>query len=403
MLVYEFGNGSINLTSFIWISHEHPDHFSILFFRKYAEIIKENKIKILFQKTKDRRVITYLNNNNFSVMELEIDKWIPLKDDLRILCLKQGDYDSALLVESENEKILNLNDCVVRDYATAKKFLRKTGKVDLLLTQFSYAAWKGGKSNKSWRESAALEKLETIKIQAAVFQPKFIIPFASFIFFSNKENYYLNDLKNTTSTILNFFSDTKFDILIMKPGDILGGIYESLNSKLANKFWMDIDAKLDSRTLNQFDKVELNNLEEYFFIYRKRIVKNNNLFLMRLIRRISPIKLFQPVIIFISDLNKTIKFDYIKNYFILTKEKPMIKMKSESLAFIFKNSFGFDTLTVNGCFEEVSDGGFALSVKTMAIENYNNIGVYFSIRMLFDFRLIIRSFITLYRVSKKLI
>ena len=120
------------------------------------------------------------------------------------------------MVENEKEKILNLNDCVIRDHETAKNFMRKTGKVDVLLTQFSYAALKGGRSNKSWRESAALEKLETIKIQSEVFNPKFIIPFASFIFFSNKDNYYLNDLKNTTRTILNYFSYTNFNIVIMK-------------------------------------------------------------------------------------------------------------------------------------------------------------------------------------------
>ena len=65
----------------------------------------------------------------------------------------------------------------------------------------------------------------------------------------------------------------------------------------------------------------------------------------------------------------------IKNYFKLTNDKPMIQMRSESLAFIFKNTFGFDTLTVNGCFEEISAGGFAQATKTMAIENFNNNGI----------------------------
>ena len=48
----------------------------------------------------------------------------------------------------------------------------------------------------------------------------------------------------------------------------------------------------------------------------------------------------------------------------------MLSMKSESLNFIFKNSFGFDTLTVNGCFEEVQKGGFVKATKTLAIELY---------------------------------
>ena len=177
----------INMTSFIWISHEHPDHFSIKFFKDYGEIIRKNKIKILFQKTNDKRVITFLKKKGFEVKELIEDKWFLLGDDLRIMCLKDGQYDSALFVDSKGEKILNLNDCAIRNYSTAKKFFKKTGEVNVLLTQFSYAAWKGGKSNRSWRESAALEKLESIKIQAEVFNPKYVIPFASFVYFSNIE------------------------------------------------------------------------------------------------------------------------------------------------------------------------------------------------------------------------
>ena len=392
----------INKTSFIWISHEHPDHFSIKFFKDYGEIIKENKIKILFQKTKDKRVVTFLKKSGFEVKELILDKWCFLDNDLRIMCLKEGQYDSALLVDSEGEKILNLNDCVIRNYAAANKFLKKTGKVNVLLTQFSYAAWKGGKSNKSWRESAALEKLESIKIQAEVFKPKYVIPFASFVYFSNTENFYLNDCKNTTNKILNYFDKTDINIIIMKPGDVLGSVLQNINSDKANQFWMNLYEELSLRSLNDFDVVDLETLEKFFKSYRKRIVKNNNFVLMRLIRFVSPIKIFQPVTIFIIDIGKTIKFDYLKNYFRVTNDKPMIQMRSESLAFIFKNKFGFDTLTVNGCFEEVTSGGFTQATKTMAIENFNNNGIYFSIRLLFNFRLIIRSFYTLFIVSRKL-
>ncbi len=392
----------INKTSFIWISHEHPDHFSIKFFKDYGEIIKENKIKILFQQTKDKRVVTFLQKSGFEVKELILDKWFFLGNDLRVMCLKEGQYDSALLVESEDEKILNLNDCAIRNYSAANKFLKKTGVVNVLLTQFSYAAWKGGKSNKSWRESAALEKLESIKIQAEVFKPKYVIPFASFVYFSNTENFYLNDCKNTTNKILNYFDNTSINIIIMKPGDVLGSVLQNINSDKANQFWMNLYEELSFRSLNDFDVVDLETLEKFFKSYRKRIVKNNNFVLMRLIRFVSPIKIFQPVTIFINDVGKTIKFDYLKNYFRVTNDKPMIQMRSESLAFIFKNTFGFDTLTVNGCFEEVTSGGFTQATKTMAIENFNNNGIYFSIGLLFNFRLIIRSFYTLFIVSRKL-
>ena len=44
----------------IWISHEHPDHFSIMFFKKFGDKIKDRNIQIIFQKTNDKRVETFL-------------------------------------------------------------------------------------------------------------------------------------------------------------------------------------------------------------------------------------------------------------------------------------------------------------------------------------------------------
>ena len=65
-LIYENSNEEIysmlkNKVTHIWLSHEHPDHFSIPFFKEFKSIIIKNKIKILFQATKDKRVMGYLN------------------------------------------------------------------------------------------------------------------------------------------------------------------------------------------------------------------------------------------------------------------------------------------------------------------------------------------------------
>ena len=38
----------LNEVTHIWISHEHPDHFSISFFKKFVITLKKNSIKILF-------------------------------------------------------------------------------------------------------------------------------------------------------------------------------------------------------------------------------------------------------------------------------------------------------------------------------------------------------------------
>ena len=121
-----------------------------------------------------------------------------------------------------------------------------------------------------------------------------------------------------------------------------------------------------------------------------------------MLRAISPISAFKPCVVYINDLNITIKFDYVNKSFQQTTEVALLSMQSESLNFILKNSFGFDTLTVNGCFEEVVRNGFVNATKTLAIENLNNLGIKIEFKTLLNFS-IIKLFLTrLYRVARKL-
>ena len=99
---------------------------------------------------------------------------------------------------------------------------------------------------------------------------------------------------------------------------------------------------------------------------------------------ISPIPIFQPVVIKITDLNIVFIIDYVKGTMLQTNEKVDLSMPSESLNFLFLNSFGFDTLTVNGCFDEEKDGGFSKATKTLAIENLNNIGIHVKLSILLN-------------------
>ena len=386
----------------IWISHEHPDHFSISFFQNYSEILKNNSIKVLFQKTNDKRVFKFLTAKGLDVNELEFNKTLKLSDDFTVKCIKDGFYDSGLLIDSHGDKILNLNDCEITTPSRVKEVFSLTGKVDVLLTQFSYAAWKGGIKNKQWRVNAAQEKINTIKLQTETFQPKYLIPFASFFYFSNKENFYLNDSANRPEQLEDKLQKYSEKLTIMAPNDVLGGKIDRLDNIKAINFWKNKYEKLLTLNQNQFSTTDLNILNDSFKTYCERIEKNNNLFLIKIIRIFSPIRAFMPIIIKITDLNLNLKFDYVSKKFSETSEQAMLSMKSESLNFLFKNSFGFDTLTVNGCFEEVQKNGFVKATKTLAIENLNNLGIKIELKTLFNIS-IIKLFLTrLYRVSRKL-
>lgn len=388
-------------TTHIWLSHEHPDHFSIPFFRNFAKDIKSLSIRILFQKTKDQRVYNHLRAQEFDIQELEYNNEYAISTNYKITCIKDGFYDSGLLIQCNGEKILNLNDCDITTSNRANEVRQITGKVDVLLTQFSYAAWKGGKENRQWRCSAAREKIKTIKLQIEKFEPSIIIPFASFMYFSNQENFYLNEDINKPADILRELPEYAQKIFFMAPFDTIGGINKSFSSEKAIKFWSKKYAEISP--LNKYESISIDSLGLEFQKYYQRIQDQNNIVLMRLLRIISPVRCFKPCIIHLYDLDTTIKFDYLKGLFCPTEKEAQLSMHSESLGFIFKNSFGFDAVTINACFEESKPGGFISATKTLAIENLNGIGVRFNVRTLFDFRIMKIFAIKLYKVWRHLI
>ena len=272
--------------------------------------------------------------------------------------------------------------------------------MDVLLTQFSFAAWKGGKENKQWRDEAAVEKINTMRIQIGRFNPKIVIPFASFVYFSNAENFYLNDAVNMPKDLAGKLENGSNKILIMAPFDKIGGENDLSVNENAISFWKRKYTEIEP--INKYEIIDIGQLTESFHQYCERVHKNNNIKLIKILRTLSPISAFKPCLVHLDDLDISIKFDYVNKSFQETHENVQISMQSESLNFIFKNSFGFDTLTVNGCFEEVAKDGFVNATKTLAIENLNNLGIKIELKTLFNFS-IIKLFLTrLYRVARKL-
>lgn len=241
-----------------------------------------------------------------------------------------------------------------------------------------------------------------MELQIEQFKPKYVIPFASYVYFSNTENNYLNDAVNKPREVVKRFADSNVEVVVMKPKDKLGGDNAKVAISDALEFWEGKYDSIDLQSLNSYSQISLEEIYANFHKYCERTSNKNSLWLTKLVRTISPISAFKPVIINISDLDCTVKFDYVTSEIAQVNDEAMLSMKSESLNFVFQNSFGFDTLTVNGCFEEEKQGGFVQATKTLAIESLNNLGINVAPRTLLNFS-IIRLFLTrLYRVSRKI-
>ena len=388
--------------NYIYISHEHPDHFYPGFFLngEIKNILKKNDIKILFQYTKDKRVLNFLEKQGYKVIEIKENYSHNISKDIKIKIVKFGYIDSALIIETPSKRIINLNDCPLNKVEDIKDFKNKHGEFDILLSQFSYAAWKGGKNNSEYRKSAADEKIKTVIDQYKILNCKCAIPFASFVYFSNELNNYMNDCINKPED-LSIKLRKEINAVVLQPGE-KQSLNELKQKQESLNFWKDKYNQIPNLPTERYETtVTFKELEETYNKYKGEIFKINSKILIYLASKIKFLNYFQPINIYLFDHKKNYEFSLTNDFKISNNNKWDIKMHSESLKFIFKNNFGFDTLTVNGCFES-SKEGFVKSTKTFAIGTLNSMGLKFNIGLLFNVKLVFFFIGLLKKVGKKL-
>jgi UDP-MurNAc hydroxylase len=196
----------------IWLSHEHPDHFNFPTLKSIPEADRR-RITILYQRHSSPRVVEALKKLGFEkIKELPLYRWLTLKPGFDILCGSVGTMDSFLTVRAEGESILNLNDCICTD--TQLKYIhRLVGKPSMLLTQFSFAQWIGNLADDT---DAVQQKIRELKYRILTFQPKVTVPFASFGYFCNQENSWMNRFMITPARVM---SMNLPGVNFMYPGD----------------------------------------------------------------------------------------------------------------------------------------------------------------------------------------
>ncbi len=391
----------LNEITHIWISHEHPDHFSIKFFKTYKTIINKNNIQILFQQTKDKRVYKFLTSNNFNVIQLKNKKYYKINDNFYIKLIKSDFYDSALILKLGNKTIVNLNDCPFEKSQDIKSLLNHVKEVDVLLSQFSYAAWKGGKENKSWRENSAYEKLKVLENQVKILNAKHLIPFASYIYFSHVENKYMNDSINTPEKIKKFSKILSEKSIILRPEEEqqIKNLKQDDDSIF---FWKKAFNQIPYLNYNAYTKsYNIKELEEGFVKFKNRVLQKNSYLLVLILSKIKFLSIFSKLNIYLYDIDLSLEISIITGLAKIDKHENQIIMHSNSLYFIFLNEFGYDTLTVNGNFE-ASKKEFLKMSKFFAIGNLNALGISLSIKSIINPAVYLIFIKRLLKVSKKL-
>ncbi len=327
----------------IWFSHEHPDHFyppnltSIpLEFRK--------KITVLYHKTKDKKVIEFCKKLEFQeVIELIPDKDFELSSNFKILNTPIGS-DSWLHIKTNSHSYLNTNDCVINTKKEANKIFKTIGPIDVLLTQFSYANKHGNKDQSEKRRKALAEKQAQKKIQIETLKPKYLIPIASFVWFSHEENFYMNDSMYTIDKVESFLIGNGVTPVILYPGDTYSVNQPHNNENSVQNYLEDLKfVQLENTTKTQSTSID--KIEESANIYIKRLREEDLLaFLL--------ISLF-PINIHLTDLDKVFRFSTLFGFHEVDKIKSNVNflMTSEVLDYCLRFNWGFGTTKVNGRYQ----------------------------------------------------
>lgn len=367
--------------SHIWFSHEHPDHFSTKVLFDIPEV-KRKKITILFQFTKDKRVLKFCEKLGFQVMELENKKTYEIGNQFKFTVGKMVGIDSWSLAEICDYKILNVNDCVIDDVKTAQTIKRATGNCDLLLTQFSYANWISNPEEKEKREKSALEKLDRIKIQIETFNPKYTIPFASFVYFSHEKNFYMNDSVNTVKTANDYISTKTSSIpIILKPKDVWKQDSEINNSESLKLYECEYSNLSQKEIRLCDDDIDIQNLLKESVKYISKIKSKNNTTLLYLYFNYI---IKEKIIFNIFDNDIYFYFDF-KNGLCLKKGDSCESFTTTytSLLNIFKNDYGAGALMINGKFR-ANEKNYNLFEKYFRFGLWNSIGVFLTFKTVIE-------------------
>jgi L-ascorbate metabolism protein UlaG (beta-lactamase superfamily) len=327
---------------YVWFSHEHPDHFNPPNLKKIPEQYRK-EITVLFQETKDRKVVAHCKNvlGFKDVIELRKGRFFDLAEGLKVLNEPWTSGDSWLYIVGD-KTILNVNDCMVFTTTEANELKRRiNGPVDVLMTQFSYANWTGNPEDKEAMTNAARHKLDSVRLQIEVLQPSHTIPFASYVWFAYQDNFFLNEGANTVSDCVTTISDLPTDPIVLYPGEQWDVGQPHDNTYAVERYTKDY-ARIEPNMpgIREPQKVELERLLKKGNEFAEKLRTFNNSLMVHAI---------PPVHIWLKDHDQAVQ---LSGKGVTSSDKPeslcSIGMNSDALMYMFSHLWGGDTINING-------------------------------------------------------
>ena len=340
-----FDNSLLDRIDYLWISHEHPDHCHFPTLGSFPDSFKQ-RATILFQARDSDKMIAAFRGLGYQRFRLLPHRQMVAVGDesatggTKVYCYHAGLMDSALAVLDQGQVALNVNDARIST-GECKLILKDLKLVDVLLSQFSLAAYAGFDPPERYLPDRACQILRNMSAVHRALDAKATIPFASFIYFSTEDNKYVNRFANTVGDAYDYLNRQGQTAVVLYPNDEyqVGGSHDS--SEALRRY----DALPDWNELT-YDPIETKPLDAIFDAYTamaEQIRERYSYLLLLLLR---------PVTIRIPDIDKTVQFSLAKGHIVEVdnSKQPDLSINSQPLWFGLKFPFGIQTLGVTARF-----------------------------------------------------
>jgi hypothetical protein len=329
---------ALDTIDYVWISHEHPDHFNIPTLKALPADFKE-RVTVLFQQKNTEKIFAAMEQLGFRKFQSLPNRTIVrLVNGTDVYCYQVGIMDSCLAVRKGDRTIFNINDAKI-NARDCRIILKDLGRIDVLLNQFSLAGYNGYLDYEAHLPAYARQDLNNMLANHRDLGASVTIPFASFVYFSCSDNRHLNRFHNTPRDVAQVFGP---QAVILYPGDAWT-VGEAHDATAALQRFDALHADSDRLPYTEPARVPLDEIRQVFLAAAQRLHEGYPRTLLRLL---------QPVIVDIPDLGVVVRFSVFRRTFetVDPGQPSDLTVNSQPLHFAFRWPWGVQTLGVSARF-----------------------------------------------------
>jgi UDP-MurNAc hydroxylase len=326
---------------YLWISHEHPDHFNIPTLRMLPEEFR-SRVTVLFQQNNSQKMFDAFARFGYPLHRaLGHREIVRLTEATEVYCYQVGQMDSCLGVRDSSGVVLNYNDAYANKLDSTR-MRRDIGEPDVLLKQFSIAGYGGFEDLDAYLPAMATKHIDSMLETHDDVGAKVTIPFASFVVYSSEDNRYMNDYSNSTQDVVDRFEKADMGIAVLGMGDVYDTeSIEDWDSSPALGRYREASQSLAHFEYSVPEATSLEEIKVKFDLTRGDLTERYPAFVLRLLK---------PVTVGIPDLKKVIRFSIADGSFeeVAESEPPDLVVNSQPLCFALGEPFGVQTLGISG-------------------------------------------------------